>query len=153
MINVTNVVSFLLDRVEHEYKHEKTTVTPQERDIAFQLFLTLQSVLESPGTIEKETVLDFGDTFEFDNYDELEEEIEYSQESVSSQSSQEWEFLEIDREKFDLDYMKRAVEYYDKSGWKSTQHNFRRLKHRTSIISTDFENTSSIREPNQKNSI
>jgi hypothetical protein len=132
MINVTNVVSYLLDRVKQEYKHEKTIITPQEKDVAYQLFLTLQSVMEAPGTIEKETVLDFGETFEFDNYDEL-EEIECSQESVSSQSSQEWEFLEIDREKFDLDYMKRAVEYYDKNGWRSTQHNFRRLKHRNYI--------------------
>jgi hypothetical protein len=31
-----------------------------------------------------------------------------------------WEFLEIEKERFELDYMNRTVKYYDKNGWKST---------------------------------
>jgi hypothetical protein len=46
MINVTNVVTFLLDRVKQVYKHEKTNDTAEEKDVAYQLFLTLQSVLK-----------------------------------------------------------------------------------------------------------
>jgi hypothetical protein len=51
MINVTNVVTFLLKRVKQEYKFEETICTPQEKDVAYQLFLTLQSVLELPGVV------------------------------------------------------------------------------------------------------
>ncbi len=48
MINVTNVVTSLLDRVKRVYKHEKANVTVEEKDVAYQLFLTLQYVLELP---------------------------------------------------------------------------------------------------------
>jgi hypothetical protein len=47
MINATNVVSFLLERVKQEYKHKLIICTAQEKDVAYQLFLTLQSVLET----------------------------------------------------------------------------------------------------------
>ncbi len=90
MINVTNVVTFLLGRVKQVYKHEKTNVTAEERDVAYQLFLTLQSVIELPGNIEKEAYLEFAESYEIDNDDD--EDI-YSEEFESSQSSQEWEYF------------------------------------------------------------
>ncbi len=86
MINVTNVVTFLLERVKHEYKHEKTTCTSQVKDIAFQLFLTLKTVLEIPGIIETDTILDIAESYEIDDNGETDDEIE---ETESSQSSQE----------------------------------------------------------------
>jgi hypothetical protein len=132
MINVTNVVTFLLDRVKQVYKHEKTNITAEEKDVAYQLFLTLQSVLELPGNIEKETYLEYAESHEVDNNGE-DSENNYYEESESSQSSQEWEYFEIDNDTFDLDYMKRAVECYNKKGWKATQHNFRRVKQRNYI--------------------
>jgi hypothetical protein len=128
MVNVTNVIAYLLERVKEEYKYEQTICTPQEKDIAYQLFVTLQSVLESPGVIEKETSLDLAESYEIEEYDESETEFQ-DESSQESQSSQEWEFFVIDQDKYELDYMKRAVECYDKKGWKSTQHNFRRIKH------------------------
>ncbi len=75
MINVTNVVTFLLDRVKQVYKHEKTNVTAEEKDVSYQLFLTLQSVLELPGNIENETYLEFAESYEVDNNGEDNEDI------------------------------------------------------------------------------
>jgi hypothetical protein len=133
MINATNVVSFLLERVKQEYKNKLTICTAQEKDVAYQLFLTLQSVLETPGTIEKENYLEFAESYELDDNGENDEETDLDEEEVFSQSSQEWEFFEIEKQKFDLDYMKRAVECYDSKGWRVTQHNFKRLKQRNYI--------------------
>jgi len=89
-------------------------------------------VLELPGNIEKETYLETAESYEID-YDGEDNEDDYLEEPESSQSSQEWEYFEIDKETFDLDYMKRVVACYEKEGWKATRHNFRRIKQRNYI--------------------
>jgi len=68
-------------------------------------------VTELPGIIEKELCLEFAESYELDDNGETDEDSDHDEDTEeeieSSQSSQEWEFFEIDKEKFDLDYMKR----------------------------------------------
>jgi hypothetical protein len=149
MVDPTNVVKILADRVSNlppsTFSNTSTatnTITNRECEVAELLCGVLESIVNSHShTLEVETTLDH----EFVD-GELINEMEYEND-VEEMFDPDWSGEEGDEEKtldeqFSLDYMTRAVNFYDevnprtgkrKRRWETVKHNFQRIPHQTYI--------------------
>lgn len=145
MINPANVVQIFSDRVSNSLSPSApntSTTTPtttnRECEVAELLYGVLESITNSHShTFEVETTLDHesvdGEVInDVDDEDTAEETLDFT-----------WTEVDENGEKtlckqFSLDYMTRAVDFYDeinpqtgkrKRRWETVKHNFRRIPH------------------------
>ena len=146
MINPANVVKTFADQASNLSSavsgsaSSTTTVTNREREVADLLWRVLNSITDSHSHMfEVETTLDH----EFDD-DELINDVE-REDTTEETWDPSWNDEEEDEDdekalckQFSLDYMTKAVEFYDeinpqtgkrKRRWTTVKHNFQRIPH------------------------
>lgn len=144
MINAYNILKLLSNFISHKFDDTASSpITFDEEYIALNLFNCLTSIVESGSYVfDMETTLDHDD--ELDDPD-VENSAETTPMSEHLDIDHDFDYKSIDddkdsdqwlREDFSLDYMKRAVEYFDetdattgqrKRNWCSVKHMFRRI--------------------------
>ena len=142
MINPTNVVKIFADRVSNSLSRSTliaaVTATNRECEVAELLYGVLESITNSHShTFEVETTLDHesGD-------DEVLNDVD-DEDTIQETWDPSWNEDDEDDEdtlckQFSLDYMARAVNFYDeinphtgkrKRRWATVKHNFQRIPH------------------------
>ncbi|CAF1545544.1 unnamed protein product, partial [Didymodactylos carnosus] len=152
MINPSNVVKILADRVSTLLSLTRPTnsatidttssITNHERQVAEHLCDTLASIVNSHSyTFEVEETLDHGladDGLISEAEDENEDEASFDSDYRDEEENKE----DALRTNFSLDYMIRAVDFYDakdpttgkrKRRWSTVKHKFRRIPHQKYI--------------------
>lgn len=143
MINATRIAKLLVDRVteKEESGQRRSRTNPREEKIVHSLLKVIDNVCDCTSyEIGSDVTLDHDDDEEFgDSHDESAgSESEDADPSFDETAEGEERSIQA---KFSLDYMKKAVDYYDardssgrrKHTWKSTQHRFKSIPHRQYI--------------------
>ncbi|CAM4778789.1 unnamed protein product [Rotaria magnacalcarata] len=139
MINPHNISKAFSDLILNKFAFNRpSSINAEEQSIARNLYKCLNSILQSNSYIfESETTLDHDD----DLYDvDLEDTAPEAAALEHPNDLTDIDYLPIDEhnldKSFSLDYMKRAVEYFDekdpltgqrKRNWRSVKHIFRRI--------------------------
>ncbi|CAF3591634.1 unnamed protein product [Rotaria sp. Silwood1] len=139
MINPHNISKAFSDLILNKFTfNQPSSINAEEQSIARNLYKCLNSILQSNSYIfESETTLDHDD----DSYDvDLEDTAPEAAALEHPNELTDIDYLPIDEhnleKSFSLDYMKRAVEYFDekdpltgqrKTNWSSVKHIFRRI--------------------------
>ena len=139
MINPRNVSEVLSDLIFNQFGfHVSSSVAPEERNIADNLYNSLIAILESSSYFfESETTLDHDDDFCNVNFEDFESPVTIYEQNNDSADIDYQPIDEHDLEKaFSLDYMKRVVACCDekdpstgrrKRNWCTIKHMFRRV--------------------------
>ncbi|CAF4196742.1 unnamed protein product, partial [Rotaria magnacalcarata] len=144
MINAYNILEVLSNFISHKFDDTASSpITFDEEYIALNLFNCLTSIVESGSYIfDIETTLDRDDELDDPDIDNSAETAPLSQ-HLDIDRDLDYKSTDDDnddnqwlREEFSLDYMKRAVDYFDetdattgqrKRNWCSVKHMFRRI--------------------------
>ena len=139
MINPSNLSKVLSDLMFNQFGfHVSSSVTPEERNIADNLYNSLIAILESNSYFfESETTLDHDDDFCNMNFEDFESPVTIYEQNNDSADIDYQPIDEHDLEKaFSLNYMKRVVACFDekdpstgrrKRNWCTIKHMFRRV--------------------------
>ena len=139
MINPYNVSEVLSDLIFNQFGfHVSPSVTPEERNIADNLYNSLIAILESNSYFfESKTTLDHDDDFCNVNFEDFESPVTIYEQNNDSADIGSQPVDEHDLEKaFYFDYMKRVVACFDekdtstgrrKRNWCTIKHVFRRV--------------------------
>jgi len=145
MTNPNNVIKVLSDLILNKsIVHSSSAITSGEEHIALNLYKCLDSIMESTAYLfETETTLDHDDEIDVQDLEDA-VSITSTFEDLNGSKDDNYEPANDHdlRNHFSLEYMKRAVHFYDemdpitgkrKRKWRTLQHNFRRIPDPTYI--------------------
>jgi len=143
MAQIISVTKLILEKLILKYKHQSTSVKPTVADIVLADEIVGQyEALFYSEDYDIEHTLDFSeDGFCEFTYEDQTDDLEYELSESSfqdSQSSQEWQFLQLDEgECFELPFIQKVLNFYDSikhQKFQKTQNRYPRVKHHSYIV-------------------
>jgi len=135
-MSIHNIIRKIKAKIESNSVSSVQLSFEEENNIIEQVYELLTGLVDGRTSVSSEVSL-FEANYSDTNCDAIAEEHCDGQES---QSSQEWEFLELknkagETQVYELDYMKKVLECFDKYGFRRVAQRFKRIKDYPQYIS------------------